>query len=345
MKSFTSFILIAVILFSFKCKADYVGSLSELSPITCSQGSRSLTPDIFSLKKLDVIPTPAQINSVIPELNSVTNPTAELGLRMEICFSSDDKAHLLRLVTRSGNSYPYEVYTEGVDYYFQTEGLDEAVFGDTTHLKLLLRFKKDTKAILIRGGPSFVGAISVSIKDVSSPVIWKITSLYGLLGELTFGDLLFKSVCKKAGQWESHSTLKLDSAHLIFDYCSYLGGGETTGYDIYKITITDNNPHLKVENRNKKMTFEGEDLKKYLRYHWGHHNACDSFVLSIPQWKAQYSATSSPAAGCGGQVEGAPNRSMDDPQEIQRKAIYQINYGEIVGVIRPLNQAHFLKNL
>jgi len=104
--------------------------------------------------------------------------------------------------------------------------------------------------------------------------------------------------------------------------CTFLGGGETTGYRISSLAVQDSSPEL-TEAERQRFEYDGEAaVEAVMTYAWNHHNACDSFHLALAH--ADYAASSSPAAGCGDTVPNAPPRIFDEDPRLP--VLFRIRY-------------------
>lgn len=147
------------------------------------------------------------------------------------------------------------------------------------------------------------------------------------------------------GQQPHRAQFNLGTADFVWETCTFLGGGHTTGYTIEKVSVKDSNKKIPKEKRGKLVTFGKDKLKdeNLFRYKWIHHNGCDSFYLNAEEIGAEYGATTSPIAGCGRPVEGAPPHawSSDEPDG-NKKARYWVNYGGGFSKPKATSFAHYL---
>jgi hypothetical protein len=211
------------------------------------------------------------------------------------------------------------------------EGLGEAIGGDLEGLRIRLLGER---GLLIVGHPAFV---AVGQGNVGTNSI-EYTSLYVLVGGLAAGNTFAGLPCP-LGEGFSEASFRLDTAELEVAVCTFPGGGITTGYRVQRLAIQDSNAALQEGDR-RRFEFNTEaEVRSVLHYAWNHHNACDSFHLTLPH--ANYAASAAPAAGCGLQVPEAPRRSFDEPPGIP--LLYRIRYyggawreGEVTGCFHVL---------
>ncbi|MGE0173375.1 MAG: hypothetical protein AB7T49_11330 [Oligoflexales bacterium] len=225
--------------------------------------------------------------------------------------------------------------------------LDQAIFGEVDNLDVYISYLADKdQGVWIKSWKDndlvFVTAVSAGVQNgARKPFASRL-----IAGSFRQGNPFTEGPCKD-GQMPYDRTFKFEKAKLKFQTCTYMGGGETTGYDIKKIEITDESTHLPVENH-KTYTFEGDQIKNIsqgdqpgteMRYAWSHHNACDSFVLTLPH--ATYTATAAAMAGCGHIIDGAPQRTWEDEQH---DVMYKISYGKGEVVEGRVACYHYLLN-
>lgn len=159
--------------------------------------------------------------------------------------------------------------------------------------------------LLFVGHPRFVAVARGNV--TASSIVY--TSSTILVGDLGPGDVFGELDCQ-FGESPMSKTFVMDTATFEVDACTFLGGGFTSGYRITNLAITDTNPALSAEEQ-QRVVFDGEEaVEAVMTYQWNHHNACDSFHLALPH--ADYAASTSPAAGCGGTVPNAPEREFDE---------------------------------
>ena len=162
----------------------------------------------------------------------------------------------------------------------------------------------------------FVSVLSVSVADDGSE---QPAALDIVVGRFEVGDPFAESPCAPD---ESHRTASFSLGTAAFEVglCTFLGGGETTGYRVIEMTVQDDNDALSPEDR-EPMVLSDADLEGALQVSWHHHNACDSFVLTTNH--ASYAATSAAMAGCGTILDDAPQRTFEDPRQT---VLYRVRY-------------------
>jgi hypothetical protein len=194
------------------------------------------------------------------------------------------------------------------------EGLGEAIAGNLPALRIRL---PGEKGLLVVGHSDF---LAVARGRVDAATI-QYTSLYVMVGDLAPGNVFAGLRCP-FGQTPLTTSFRLDTAQFDLEACTFLGGGITTGYRIHRLAVQDSNPGLEEAYRGRfELTTEAE-VKSVMNYRWNHHNACDSFHLTLGH--ADYAASTAPAAGCGPQVPEAPPRNIDEPSTAP--LLYRIRY-------------------
>lgn len=185
---------------------------------------------------------------------------------------------------------------------FVVSGLEAALGGDLDPLAIRLVYDS---GLLILGHPGFIAAAQgrVGVSTV------EYTSIFVLVGGLGPGDAFAGRTCR-FGETPRARSFQMATAAFEVAACTFLGGGETAGYRIYRLAITDPSTELTPAER-ERFEFTGEAaVEAVLTYRWNHHNGCDSFHLALPH--ADYAATTSPLAGCGTPVDNAPLRDFND---------------------------------
>jgi hypothetical protein len=185
---------------------------------------------------------------------------------------------------------------------FRVSGLEAALAGDLD--PLAVRILHD-QGLLILGHPGFIAIAEGQV----GPSSIQYNSIYINVGGLAPGDPFAGLPCRYEETLLSQ-TFRIATAMFEVEGCSFLGGGATMGYRFTSFAITDRSPELDPAER-ARFAFEGAaEIEAVLNYRWNHHNACDSFYLTLPH--AEYAATTSPSAGCGMPVPGAPPRDFND---------------------------------
>ncbi len=186
--------------------------------------------------------------------------------------------------------------------------------------------------IMSAGNPVYLSVIMGEYIDSG----FEPTSILVAVGSLSFGAP--ETTSCQAHEISGHQEFVLESATFSAELCTFLGGGETLGYRFLSLTVKDQNPALATPIDVK---LDGDQLAAAFKYKVNHHNACDSFLLTLPQ--ATYTATSGPNAGCGSVVQGAISRTYDDNR---RNTLYQITYGQTSTGIKELaNKRHYFSDL
>ncbi|MCC6874170.1 MAG: hypothetical protein IT378_07660, partial [Sandaracinaceae bacterium] len=195
----------------------------------------------------------------------------------------------------------------------QVEGLDAALDGNLD--PLAIRVLYDSGVVLL----GHAGFLALARGRVSASAV-EYTSIYVTVGGLREGDVFRDRPCH-FGESLWQRSFQLATATFEVGACTFLGGGETFGYRIHYLAVTDTNAALTPAEQ-QRIELAGEPaVDAALTYRWNHHNGCDSFHLALPH--ADYAATASPLAGCGLPVPEAPPRDISDPD---RTVLYRIRY-------------------
>ncbi|MGE0174935.1 MAG: hypothetical protein AB7T49_19235 [Oligoflexales bacterium] len=332
----------------------------ELAPLVCDNGADVTS---FTLDATFPQPNPSAVNFGDQVTYSLVDQVPNgPGVRIDLCIDDANGAvEFKRMLYRWDSSSQTEdiridntateVRREGNTYFIPSSkvkavNLEQAIFGEVDGLDLYVSYRED-QGIWIKGWRdnddlSFATAVNAVIENgMRKPLS---TRLIG--GTFRQGNPFTKGLCQD-GQVPYDRTFKFDKTRLKFQTCTYGGGGETTGYDIKKIQITDESTHLGSENH-QTYTLEGDQIKKVtqgdqpgavMKYSWSHHNACDSFVVTLPH--ATYAATAAAMAGCGRIVDGAPQRTWEDEH---LDIMYKITYAKSEIVEGRVACFHYLFN-
>ncbi len=183
------------------------------------------------------------------------------------------------------------------------DGLAAAIAGDPSSLRIRVMLQD---GLLFQGHDDFVAVASGNVS--SNSIVYN--AIYVVVGAIVPGNVFDDLECP-FNEYPRTASFALDTASFDVRYCAFQGGGETEGYRIEHLTVTDTNAALAPAEQ-VPFVFEGaEAVESVLNYQWNHHNACDSFHLALPH--ADYAASTAPLAGCGTTVPNAPPRRWDDP--------------------------------
>ncbi|MGE0172561.1 MAG: hypothetical protein AB7T49_07250 [Oligoflexales bacterium] len=204
-----------------------------------------------------------------------------------------------------------------------TKGLAEAIFGEVQHLEINV----DTghRNYQIKGWQgqqsAFVTASEMMNNDAGKfvPMTTQLVA-----GGIDFVDVFSNRKCPD-DQQEGAAQFELGSAKFEMEFCSFLPGGETSGYKVLSASVQDSDPQLDAEQQDK-FTFAGDKLGDVFAFKFNHHNMCDSFVFKLPH--ATYSATTSNSqgGGCTGTaLKGAPEHSQQgqNPDFVMFRHVYK----------------------
>lgn len=249
--------------------------------------------------------------------------------RLDLCVNMVTGNPIMRrLVSISGwmGAIP-NIYTPEKARIWEVKGLDEALAGDISQLFVFVT-DENREGHAVQGIKHNESEFLVAGRVIKTNQGWKFSHFNLLVGDLNQGDSFADSPCP-LGKNPMTANFPLGTAKFKIDMCIYLGGGETTGYDIYRISVKDSSEKLAPENKDRLVILEKEDLKKAIEngdfiYKWGHHNACDSFYLNVKDIGARYALTTGPMAGCWSPVPNAPKRKHNEDIEI---TLYRVDYG------------------
>ncbi len=295
----------------------------------------------FTLDDPLKLPTAAELNLEWNHPWVISSPqNSDRKIRFDICLHNNGNIELLQALFKSYAFSPVQTFLPQAND--PLKGFEKALTGDHRGLDIQLWDSSQNEGILLRGGGadsqnSFAAIISIKRQQDGTLLP---TSINVLVGVLKMGDPFGQSKCA-AHEEPMSAGFSLETPQFAFELCTFLGGGETTGYRVLSLAVTDSNALLTPEEQ-KTITLTGDDLGAALLYNYNHHNACDSFHLRLPH--AEYAATSSPMAGCGSQVGEAPKRTYDPWSPTpQATVLYKIKYHQ--GAWSPVKEkqcAHYL---
>lgn len=288
---------------------------SDIQPIMCQSGEAFAftlaSPENFQPSAANV-----KLNKNLPW--QLQKPQPNSNIRLDACVDGEN-ATLKRVVVREGVNSPQ--WTAESKDIISAQGLNKALFGDHSGLEIRISQKEIGRGLLIKGwqqdNHSFATAVPVGFADDGT---YEVYSMSFPAGIISLGDPWGKSPCKRDQEYLT-SQFAYGSARFWADVCTFKAGGHTTGYRVHKLSVQDSSARLEASAQ-KEFTFSGDELPRVLRVKWNHHNACDSFVLTLPH--ATYAATLSPAAGCGEILPDAPQRNLQDEDGTVH---YRVKYG------------------
>jgi hypothetical protein len=271
------------------------------TPHTCATGE----PVSFGLVATSgFTPNAASIHLGVDHPWDMPAPSEGMNARLDICVVGVTP-HLERVIWQND---PYEFRNEALgSQILRVQGLDEALSGNHTNLEI--RVDNNEAGLLIKGwkqgSNSFATAVPVVYLSDGS---YEVQSIRLVTGALDAIDPFANNKCEP-GSNSKTASFSLGTARFTWEACTFLGGGQTNGYKVNKVVVTDSNPALTPEHR-AEVVLEGDALTRAFKSQWNHHNACDSFVLELPH--ASYAATAAAAAGCGTILPNAPARTHTD---------------------------------
>ena len=261
---------------------------------------------------------------------TVVSPGGHFNLRLDLCLGDKTRLDSVIYATQYVNPKDYQFVKTDIP----SSAWEDVIGGDLHGLVGMIELanKEDASmAEILYLVPAQIGDVTgLAIVDVDKKL--KVESIEVLLGNLIEGDPFHDNKCQ-FGQQEAPIKFMLGSASFTGEACTFLGGGETTGYEIISLTVHDTNP------LGGKVLFSKEDIVKQnaLKYQWNHHNGCDSMMVKTPF--ATYAMTSAPIAGCGKILEGAPQRDMLDNNP---NVIYTVKYKGKKETTHELKCGHYL---
>ncbi|MGE0172130.1 MAG: hypothetical protein AB7T49_05065 [Oligoflexales bacterium] len=349
-------LLIFLILANVGCKERASSSASSETnssnlPLPCPGGGST---QAFTLGKMNPMPSESVVDYGAANMGDVYElKPAEPGgyrVRLDVCIDEvNESVVLMRFLYQMFPGDRTEVMTvdesisEPKEVSFKNyliprsfvsdQGLKEAVFGEPKHLKVTVKYE-DGYGYLVNGWQDGNTQFATAVNGYVNDGLMHVSSRWLIAGAFEPGDPFKDGPCKD-GQYAGSANFTLGTAKFTMDSCLFPGGGETTGFEVKKLTVEDSNPALTAEQR-KPFSFEKESLESVFKYNWDHHNACDSFVLTLPH--GTYSATTAANAGCGSILEGAPARTYEDGR---RTTLFRIKYGTQTPVEGELDCLHF----
>lgn len=280
---------------------------------------------MFTFESPETLPP---LPSDLPDFLEVS-PVNE-SIRFEVCTADDFTFSLRRVLHKMGASIKLDVFS--FEPPLKNEKLDNAFFGNSDGLQLDMFNPGSDGSLdeqfgirfgsLKHNGESFV-TIQRVMKTGDEPVAP--SSVFFMVGKFVLGDPFIRtgdSALCKLNEGFLKSTFDVQTAHFEVKMCTFMGGGETTGYRILSFSVEDKNEKLPAQDRQKRM-FEGDALK-ILDNKFFHHNACDYFLLKLEN--VSYGLTSAPMAGCGKTPEGTPQRVIFEEGEHSRHTLFQVQY-------------------
>ena len=323
-------------------QADQVSTLEEIPALVCASGDVTY----FSMASLEKKIDKAELKVRFPDVYSVVHPRDSIGTRLDGCLTTDG-FELKRVVIKRNGYSGIEVFDLATVTYKKVSGLSQALEGDPSKLDIVLRDEH----------PEYpMGLVLTNVVTSAGPAVAHVQAqlsangeVEGLSGEamvgtFVYGDSMTSGRCKGALGEVLESQFELGTAKLTVEACVGMGGGHTTAYEIYKVTVTDSNPEVPAAKRGQTVVLDEAALKTALTYHYVHHNGCDSMVLKVGELDAVYAVTTAENAGCGKQVPGAPVRNITPPNFDPHpgKSIYTVGYKGKKGKEQIWDRRHYL---
>ena len=314
-------VALAALAFAIPAQAKLVtGEITKLAAIDC--GADTLYAYSLEAKAEAETPTAGAIEKLIGMQTSVA-PTSKTNLRLEFCFVDGTKAVLKRIVSAVDPAKP-QVFTVGEATMEKAEGIDNA-FMLMDYDKLEILAHDEEGAVSIKGtGESYKGFIAAVEGGMKNGKL-EVKSPAALVGGLSYGDVFANAACP-LGQAFKASSFKIGTASFETEICTFQSAGETTGYDIIKMKVTDTSANIASASRGVPVELAGDALKGALKHRFNHHNACDSFILRAEQLGTTYAATAPPMAGCGQILPGAPDQKFNFDDPAPRRVKYKTTY-------------------
>lgn len=307
----------------------------DLPPLECALGD----PTFFSLNPLPELPSADAVR--FDEPFTLVPPSVDQNLRLDFCLLPDGKLDFQRFAVMTRTRSGVRPFVHPIAPEFDESGLNAFLFGgDAAEFAVTLPTQgsyiaeyrlKGWKA----GEVSFVtvAAFAGSGETLSMEDLV-------IAATLDYGDFATEGGCRSFEKFKT-STLQMNTATLTFGYCTFPSGGETVGFRISGLKVSDSNPGLTAEQR-REFSFDEDALADVLKYRWNHHNSCDAFTVRLPH--ATYAATSGATftmdpGHCAG-FEEAPARDPNDHGNV--KWVLRYTSGEEAAGFG--EAAHFLSN-
>lgn len=154
---------------------------------------------------------------------------------------------------------------------------------------------------------------------------WRVIASPIPAGRLEVGDPFKLQAGCDAGEVPAPLNFKAGTATFKGTLCGHSTGVSSFVYHVVKLVISDESPSLTPSGRGEKVYDTKEALEGVLRSTVGHHNSCDSLVITLPE--VTYKATSVPVGPSSCLDEGRTG-ALEIPEGAPSgKAAYFVQYG------------------
>ena len=283
------FVTLSAILVSSQASATMIDTLKDLSAIDCGAGELMLftiTKPSVKILDSDLAKLPKKIKGTRIDAQGI------IGTRLDVCFdSANSTASLKRVIDRIDEQMMvYEVFEADKGEIKKVEGLEQALFGDTSLLKISGRTKQySEKGVEIMGIPNEGGApLAVAFNGYVENDGQLGEFHTATVGELKLGDTFGGQRCDGIGDAPVWFDIKVATTRLQIEACRYQEAGSTTGYKFTKLTLTDTEKTLPETVRGQAVVLEGAQLEANAKVHIAHHNWGDTWSILVPATGARY---------------------------------------------------------
>lgn len=204
----------------------------------------------------------------------------------------------------------------------QVVGLRDAVFGDASHLKIVVPLEQANRELHLLGfqhnGKIFVGS-ALWIARPNQSEWMPLDPLQ--VGILVPGESFQTPDCPP-GEGRLAWAFDFEKVFLTVEACWRQIGVSGRSFTLLEAHLTDRSEWLSIAEQNP-ITIRGNQNPQF-RYKITHHNECDSFVIRLPHATYGFTMKRLPDDLCPDVLEGAPNLSGPIPRDHGYQ--YQVQY-------------------
>lgn len=303
----------------------------ELAPVSCQNSeyvpiSLKFVNGVIELPK-DQISEDALNQLYKGTANQLRTPNDKDQVRFDFCRSLESDAVSLKQIVWRRQYEDSRTLIHVVSDESQTLDLSKLVFTpsspkDFLSISYLGELKSQSNSFIHVKGWSFKEDSFISLAEVEkrSDLSFGFSDPKILIGGADVKDPFTVSKCKYE-QIEKSKKFAISSASIEMKACTFNGGGRTTGFDIFYISVKDSNPNLSPAFKDQTFILEGTAEKiadidrgqEYLlkneaaslSFRFNHHNGRDSFIFKLPH--ASYAVTTGSQIGDYDPIPGSPN--------------------------------------